>query len=188
MLVRRIVPERKVRRRAWDEVKRMSLRAITVLLVIFALFSSIFLFGVKASNVEVEAVSSVEGAEEAVAEAFGAVLEAESAGGNVSCLLDRLGVAAGYLAAARICLRIGDFDGAVGNASLCVEALDGLVEDAETLGDKAARESSQRFWMTISGSVVGVVVVACASYLGWNWFKKRYCKRALKMKPEVAEE
>ena len=164
------------------------LRLVAVLCVLFVLVSSVFVLGVTASATESEAVSAVEGAEAAVAEAFGAVLEAERAGGNVSELLDRLDVAAAYLATAKVCVRTGDFAGAVGNAGLCVEALEGLVKDAAALRDTAARASVQRLWITTSGSVVGVVIVVCGSFLSWRWFKQRYSKRALTMKPEVADE
>jgi hypothetical protein len=164
------------------------LRRVAVLVVLCVLVSSVFVLGVPVSGVEGEAVSAVEGAEAAVAEAFGAVWEAEGAGGNVSGLLDRLDVAADYLATARMCLRAGDSEGAVGNASLCVEALEGLVDDAVVLRASVVAESGQRFWMAISGSVVGVVAVVCGSFFGWRWFKKRYYARALTMKPEVAEE
>ena len=161
------------------------LRLVAVLCVLFVLVSSVSVLNVAASDVGDEAVSAVE---EAVAEAFGAVVEAERAGGNVSELLDRLDVAAGYLAIASMSLRREDLEGAVGNASLCIESLEGLMGDAEALRDRAARESGQRFWMAISGSMVGVVGVVSGSFLGWNWFKKRHYKRALKRKPELVKD
>ena len=164
------------------------LRSVAALFVLFALVSSVSALGAMASAVESEAVSAVEGAEAAVAEAFGAVVEAERAGGNVSELLDRLDLAAEYLATANMCLRTGEFDGAVRNASLCVGALEGLAEDAAALRDTAAGESGQRLWITTSGSIVGVVMVVCGGFVGWRWSKKRYYRQALKMKPEVADE
>ena len=164
------------------------LRSVAALFVLFVLVSSVSALGAMASAVESEAVSAVEGAEEAVAEAFGAVVEAERAGGNVSELLDRLDFAAAYLATAKMCLRTGEFDGAVGNASLCMGALEGLVDDAAALRANAVTASSARFGMAIGGSVVGVVAVVCGSVVGWRWFKQRHYARALAMKPEVADE
>ena len=164
------------------------LRLVAILCVLFVLVSSVFVLGVAASDVGDEAVSAVEEAEEAVVDAYAAVLEAEGAGGNVSGLLDRLDVAAGYLAIASMSLRREDLEGAVGNASLCIESLEGLMGDAEALRDRAARASGQRFCMTISGSMVGVVVVVSGSFLGWNWFKKRHYKWALKRKPELVKD
>ena len=164
------------------------LRQIAVLVVLVVLVSSVLVVGAAASEAADAAVAAVEEAEAAVAEAFGAALEAEGAGGNVSGLLERLDVATAYLATARMCLRTEDFEEAVGNASLCGEALEGLVDDAVALRASAVAASGQRFWMAMGESVVGVVVVVCGSFLSWRWFKKRYCARVLTLKPEVADE
>lgn len=163
------------------------LRFSAVFLVFFILASCVFTIGCLALDVEDVAVSAVDGAEEAVAEAFGAVLEAEEAGADVSGLLERLDVAVESLALARMCLRCGDFEGAVEDAGFCVEALDGIVGDAGVLRDRAVRELDERSWMAVGGSVVGVVVVVCGCWFGWRFFKKRYCERALEMRPEVVE-
>lgn len=188
MLVRRIRLARKVRKRAQYEVDVMSgLRFVAVSLVLFALLSCVFVLGGIVWGFEDVAVSAVEGAEGDVVEAYCVVLEAEGAGANVSSLLDQLDVAAEYLAVARMCLRLGDSDGAVGNASLCVEALDGIAGDAAVLKEKAIKEQGEHNWMTLSGSVVGMVAVVCGSWFGWASFKKYYYRRVLEMKPEVAE-
>jgi len=92
-----------------------------------------------------------------------------------------------YLAFAKMSLKIEDFDGAVGNASFCVEALDEILDDAEVLKDEATKDLSEASLMAISGSVVGVVLVVCISFFGWRFFKVRYYERVLKMKPEVVK-
>ena len=163
------------------------LRRVAILLVLCVLVSSVMVFGAAASEAEDAAVAAVGAAEAAVAEAFGAALEAETAGGNVSGLLDRLDVAAAYLAAARMCLRSEDFEGAGGNASRCGEVLEGLVDDAVALRASAVAASDARFWMAMGESAVGVVVVVCGSFLSWRWFKKRHYARVLTLKPEVAD-
>ena len=163
------------------------LRQVAVLVVLVVLVSSVLVVGAAASEAADAAVAAVEEAEAAVAEAFGAALEAETAGGNVSELLDRLDVAAAYLAAARMCLRTADFEEAVGNASLCGEALEGLVDDAVALRASAVAASAARFWTAMGASIVGVAVVGCGTFLSWRWFKKRYYARVLTMKPEVAD-
>ena len=162
------------------------LRRVAILLVLCVLVSSVLVLGAAASEAA-NAVSAVEGAEAAVVEAFGAALEAEGAGGNVSGLLDRLDVAAQYLATAKMCLRTEDSEGAVGNASLAVAALEGLVDEAVALRASAVAASDARFWMAMGESAVGVVVVVCGSFLSWRWFKKRHYARALTLKPEVAD-
>jgi VIT1/CCC1 family predicted Fe2+/Mn2+ transporter len=138
-------------------------------------------------DVEEMTLSVVEGVEETVVEVYEVILEAERAGVDVSGLLHRLDVAGEYLTLARMCLRTGNLEGAARNASLSEEALDGLVEDAGVLRERAVKESDERFWMAIGGSVVGVVTVVCGGWLGWSWFKRWYYRRALEMKPEVVE-
>jgi hypothetical protein len=150
------------------------LRAIAVLFVLFTVVSSVSVLGVQAADVEEVISPSVGGVEETVVEAYRAVLEAEEAGADVSGLLDRLDVAGEYLALAKMCMRTGNLEGAAGNASLSVEALDGLMDDAEVLRDRAMRESDERFRMAIGGSAIGIVVVMGGCWLGWRWFKKRY--------------
>lgn len=158
-----------------------------VFFVFLAMVLSVFAIGCSASDEKEVAESAVDEAGEAMVEAYNAVLEAEEAGANVSGLLDMLDVAAECLASADVCLRVGDFGGAVGNASFCVEASDGLVDDAGVLRDRALREWGERSWMAVGGSVVGVVVVVCGCWLGWSLFKKRYYERVLEMRPEVVE-
>jgi hypothetical protein len=163
------------------------LRAFLGWVVLFVLVSSVFVLGVVAVDGKDEAVSAVDGAAEAVAEAYSAVWEAERAGANVSWLLTRLDGAGAYLALARMCLRMGDFEAAVDNAVFCIGALDGVVEDAGALRDRAVEEGGARSGMTISMSVVAVLTVAATCWLGWNLFKERYHRRALEMRPEVIE-
>ena len=150
------------------------LRAIAVLFILFTVVSSVSVLSIKAADVE-----------DTIVEAYGAVLEAEEAGADVSALLDTLDMAGEYWALARMSLRTGNMEGAAGNATLSVEALDGLVEDAGVLRDKAIMDSGERSWMAIGGSIGGVAAVVCGGWLSWSWFKKRYNERALKMRPEV---
>jgi hypothetical protein len=163
------------------------LRVFTVIFVLFTVIPSVSVFGIRVADAEDISLSTVEGAEETVIEAYEAVLEAETVGADVSGLLDRLDIAGAYLALARMCSRTGNIEGAMDNARLSVEALDGLVEEAWSLRDKAVRKAGERFWMAIGGSVVGVAVVVCGGWFGWGWFKTRYSQRSLEMKSEVIE-
>ena len=163
------------------------LRTIAILFILFTVVSSGSVSGIRVADVEVATLSTVENVEKTVVEAYGAVFEAESVGADVSELLERLNTAGEYLALARMSLRTENIENAMGNASLSMEALDGLIEEAGFLRDKVIRESGERSWMAIGGSVVGVVAVICCSWMSWNWFKKRYHRRTLEMRPEVVE-
>ena len=152
------------------------LRIISVLFALSIILSPVSVLGINAVEVE-----------EAVFEVYGAVLDAEAAGADVSGLIDRLNIAGGYLALAKMSLRIENLEGAAGNASLCIEGLEGIVEDAGILKDTVVRELDEYSRMAIIGSEYGVVTVIVCSLLGWYWFKKRYYKRVLEMRPGVVE-
>jgi hypothetical protein len=151
-----------------------SLRITAFLLILISIVFHVNIHVVMAADVGGAALSQVEGAEEAVSEAYLAVLEAGREGADVSGLLEQLNLSGEYLAAARMCLRKGDLEGAVGNASLCVQSLDGLVGDAGALKDTAIKEAGERFFMAIGGSATGIGVVVGGCWLGGRWFKKRY--------------
>lgn len=119
-----------------------------------------------------EAFSTVEDAEQALEESYVAVLEAEEDGANVSRLLDRLNRAGRYLTVARICLKTGKFECAVGNASLCMNQLDGVVGDAQELREKAMRKSTIRSWIMVVGSVIAEIGVIYGGWRGWKRFKR----------------
>lgn len=152
---------------------------ITLLPCFFVLGS----FGVDGEDV---AVSTIDSAEDVVVSAYRAVLEAEEAGADVSGFLERLNVAAERLALAQMCSRRGDFDRATDNASLCLEAAEGIVEDAGVLRDRAVLERGVRSWVMIGGSIAGVALAVFGSWFSWRVFKMWYYGRVLKLKPEVS--
>jgi len=86
---------------------------------------------VSASSEDV-ATLAITQAEETLASAYEAVLEAEQAGANVSVLLDRLNIAVEHLAEARMFFRLRDFDGAVNSADLSKIGMD-VKTEAEQL-------------------------------------------------------
>jgi hypothetical protein len=124
-------------------------------------------------------------AEEALVLAYEAVLEAEEAGANVSGLLDRLSVGGEYLAEAYVYVRLGDSEGAVRFAGLCVEAVDDVGSEAAGL-----REEAHGWWVLdvlvrLMWSVFGVVVVVVVGFVVWRVFRRRYRRRVLGLRPEV---
>ena len=133
------------------------------------------------------ALSSFTNVEENVFETYSIVLAAEAAGANVSVLWDRLNFAGEYLALAKISLRTGNLEGAETNTRFSIESLEGIVEEAEVLKATAVRELSAYSQIVIVGSVIGIVTIILCSILGWNWFKKRFYTRVLKMRPEVVD-
>jgi hypothetical protein len=162
------------------------LRGLTVILVVLA-FSKLALTGVFAVAGESEAETEIQKAEAALSSAYVAVLEAEKNGADVSGLLAELGSGGEFLAEARMRYRNDDFDGASYYAGLSVENVDGLIGEAEQLKALAIAENKERFFLTVTGSGVAVIVVVLGSIGAWLFFKRRYFEKVLGMKPEVAE-
>jgi hypothetical protein len=166
----------------------LDLRGVAVLVLLMAVVASGSAVDIRAVDVEIVASSAVEGAEKTVIEAYEAVWAAEAAGADVLELLERLDTAGEYLALARMCLRTGHVADAMGNASLSVGAVEGLVEDAEVLGAEAAQQAVEHRWIVLGGSMGGVVAVVCGGWVGWTWFTRWYHRRVLMMKPEVVDD
>lgn len=164
------------------------MKLLVVLLVILALaVSPIFVLKANAWSEDV-ASSAISQAEQVLASAYEAVLEAEQAGANVSGLLANLTVAGEYLASAHIWHRLGDYDNATLFANLCYEIGEGVKGEADELRVEAYGARVRGFWLTMTGSLVGVVAVVFGSFWGWRVFKRRYYRRVLGMKPEVAKD
>ena len=164
-----------------------ALRLLLVFLVLSALVSSVFVFGVRASSEDV-AASAISRAEDAVALAYEDVLRAEGSDANVSSLLTRLNQAGELLAQAHNSYRLEDFDDAARFADLCGRIGEEVRVEAHDLKSLAVEEAGQRFRWTVIGSILGVAIVVGASFLGWRVFKRRYYRRVLGMKPEVGSD
>ena len=161
-----------------------TLKLLLVLLILSALVSSIFVFGVLALSEDV-ATSAVSRAEGVVASAYEDVLRAEGSGANVSGLLTRLNDAGELLAQAHNSYRLEDFDGAARFADLCSQIGEEVRVEAYDLRRLAVEEAGRRFRWTMIGSILGVAIIVGVSFLGWRIFKRRYYRRVLGMRPEV---
>jgi len=176
-----------VRKRKRREVDGVSgLRVIAVLFVFFAFVSSVFVLGTLALDAEEVALSTIEGAELAVDLAYEAVLEAEGVGANVSGLLVELSDGVEALSRAYMSGRVGNFDDAIYFADLCYDLVEGIEAEANELRDAAVVDRNQRFLLTSFGSALAVAGIFCGGFFGWRFFKSKYHRNALKMKPEVA--
>ena len=131
---------------------------------------------VNASSEDVVTLALTE-AEEALASAHEAVLEAEQAGANVSALLDKSNLAGEYLAEAYVWYRLGVFENANRFAGLCSDVIGGVRSEAFELRDEAKRLSEADFVVNIISSVVGVSVVLVSCSIIWLVFRRRYHKR-----------
>lgn len=177
-----------MRKREWNEVEIVSgLRAISVLFVLFALVSPVFVLSSLASDEEDVAISAILGAEDSMGLAYEAVLEAEEAGANVSRLLTRLNVAGEYLAKAHTSLKKGDFASVVEDANHGKEIAEEVEADAGELKRLAPRERRQQLLFSMMGSMIAIGAVGFGSVIGWHVFKGRYRRRISETKPKVNE-
>jgi len=140
---------------------------------------------VNAASDDVATVDLIE-AEETFSSAYEVVLEAEQAGANVSGLLDKLNLGAEYLAEAYVWYRLGDSENTGHFAGLCYDVVGDVLSDAVELRDEAKRLEDANFFVTLFGSVVGVIVVVVLCSAVWRVFKRRYHQRVLGLMPEVA--
>jgi len=143
------------------------------------------MFPVSAAGNQEVAASRISEAEWWMAQAYEAVLDAESADADVSGLLVRLNDAAELLSEARMAFDGGDFDEAAGFAESMSEVGYEIVDEAELLEIEAAKARVHSSWGFLAISVLGVSVVVVASVLGYSFFKRRYYRRLSKMKPRV---
>jgi len=132
-----------------------------------------------------EAEAAINRAESRMSSAYKSVLEAEKAGANVSSLLLKLNIGSTLLSRAQMQYRIGNFSEAADFANQCFDSLDGVENEAGTLRDNAVTERKQRMLISAVGSTFAIGAVLFASIFGWRFFKDRYSRRVLKMKPEV---
>ena len=160
------------------------LRFLSATVLLFALFSML-MFPVSAAGNQEVAASSISEAEWSMAQAYEAVLDAESADADVSGLLVRLNDAAELLSEARMAFDVGDFEESAGFAGSTSEVGYEIVDDAELLEIEAKNAQVHSSWGFLIISALGVSVVVFSSLVGYSFFKRRYYRRLSKMKPRV---
>jgi hypothetical protein len=171
-----------------SDVIAVSISKLFLVLLILSVFAvPVLVSGVFGVDGEDVAASAVDRAEAAAASAYEAVLDAEEAGVDVSGLLAELNVAGRYLAEAHVWLGLGDFDEATRFADLCYDAVEDVRNEAYGL-----KNEGHGFWVTdsvvrMTGSIIGVVVVVFLGFVVWRVFKRRYHRRVLGLRPEVAK-
>jgi hypothetical protein len=132
-----------------------------------------------------EASTAVGQAEHDLGSAYIAVAEAEDAGADVSALLNKLNSTGDFLSEAYAALSIGNYVSASVLAIDCSSAVEGIAGDAARLKADAERASSDRLFLAVAESGVGLGLLFVFGFLGWKLLKRWYFKRALDMKPQV---
>ena len=154
-----------------------------LIIMVFSLSLTRLPFYASASD---EASSAIDEADDALRRAFEAVLEAERAGANVSGLIVKLDEAGGLLAEAENAYRNGNVSEAASKAKECSGLADRVRDEALTLKGSALAVGQNIFWQNLSITLVGSEVFLIFLFFVWDWFKRFYSKKLMKMKPEVA--
>jgi hypothetical protein len=126
-------------------------------------------------------------AESDLASAYMAVAEAERVGANISELLNKLRLAGDLLAETNNTCRLGDYDGAYSYATNCSDTVEGIASQALEMKLEAEKTCSERLFFTAALSSIGLSALFVVSLFGWRFFKRKYVRRVLGMKPEVRE-
>jgi hypothetical protein len=158
---------------------------VSVFILFLALAFSSVTPGLAQSSGE-NAANSLSKAEGSMDSAYQTVLDLKSLGGNVNDSIAQLNEAAGFLAKAQVAYRLGEFDDAFRLANLCYDISNRVKVGTENSLLQAAAEQSSKAFITITGSIVGLVVSGLCSFWLWRVFQRRYNARILRMKPEVA--
>ena len=162
------------------------LRFLPAAVLLFALSSTLMLSVSATGNQEV-AASTISDAEQSMAQAYEAVLDAERFGADISGLLVRLNDAAALLSEARMAFDVADFEDATRFAESTSEVGYDVVDEAELLEIEANNAQVHRSWWFMVTSALGVSVVLVASLLGYEYFKRHYYRRLSKMKSRVGQ-
>lgn len=158
-----------------------------ILLVILALMATT-VSQAAALDSKSEAALAISSAEDVLASAYQVVKEAEIAGAEISGFSALLKDAVQLLAQAHTSFRVGDFDSAVRFANLTSEIGKEVEVKAIRLREFKSSLPVWEMWLTMIGSLFGVVTVVLTSFLGWSVFKRLYYRRIRATKPEVASD
>jgi membrane protein implicated in regulation of membrane protease activity len=159
---------------------------LAVALLVLAVLALLAFCAVRVPSVRGDENSSSLGdADAALRQAFAIVLDAESAGANVSGLILRLNEAGIVLSKAEIALGNGNSSEAANEAGQCVGIADGVKNDAVALKASTLDEARTTFRTYLIFSVVSVAVFVVVLAVVWRRFRRGYVGKALGAKPEV---
>jgi CHASE3 domain sensor protein len=165
---------------------RLKLSSIALLVM---LILSTCLLGVYPTIAQTDpAASKLQSANTAVNRAFNAVLDAETAGANVTDLLAQINTADGILAQAENSYRTGDINTASTQADSVLPMAQQVTNDAQSAKQTAIVSNQNTFLSTIALTIIGVFLFILVLFLVWRRFKQNYINRLSESKPEVVSQ
>jgi hypothetical protein len=132
-----------------------------------------------------EASNAIDHAERDLNTAYAEVAEADSAGADVSALLNKLNSAGIYLSEANAAFNAGDYESAIALAGNCSNAVSGVAGEAANLGSSTEVAHFNAVLSAVVVSIFGVIIVAVLGFIGWRFLKRRYFREFLDKRPKV---
>lgn len=160
-------------------------RLLAVALLAFLAFS-LYVSSQNCTSAQIdEASKQLQQANTSLNQAFGSVLSAESAGANVTDLLDKLNIAANLLAQAENAYKVGDVNTAVNDAD-AVPNITAQVTTAALVAKQAAVASDQAsLWKAIETGAFAAAVFISILFLVWRRLKRSCINSSVKLTDEA---
>jgi CHASE3 domain sensor protein len=152
------------------------------------LMLSLYFISVKETTAQTEQATSLQAANDAVNQAFNAVLDAEKSGANVTDLLTQINNAQNILAQSENHYRIGDTNAATAEADSVLPITQQVINSAKDAEQNAIVSSQNAFWITIALTLVGIFLFVLVLFLIWRLVKQHYIKGLSEAKPEVVNQ
>lgn len=155
-----------------------------ILLTISALSNNLELVLGQSNEVQ----SKLDAARASINQAFTSVMEAEAAGANINNLVSQMNDALGLLAQAENAFRQNDFDATTIKADGALLLASQINTAAQNARESASSSRQSSFWLSIVFSIIGIVIFLVVLFQIWRWFKQRYTRNLLNLKPEVKNQ
>lgn len=158
--------------KAFGDGKTLKFRvAFSTILVLLVAFTAGLMLCYGAGSGD--ASSAISSAESKIISCYGAAVDAQKAGANVSELLNVLNEAGWLLSRAKLSYSREDFDSAFAYASQCQSMLEGFAAQAEGLRLEAEKASQQDFMYNFVGSGVSALSIVVGGSALWALLKRR---------------
>jgi hypothetical protein len=114
-----------------------------------------------------DAATAISSAQNTLSSCFDAAKAAEAAGANITSLTDTINQAGLLLSKAEVAYSQNNFDTAADFAAQSKNILNNFVQQAESLGQRAAEQQNRDFLINVVGSVVGAFAVLAVGFAVW---------------------
>jgi hypothetical protein len=137
---------------------------------------------------EREAALAISRADEAIKAAYGAVVEAEKAGGDVSALASELNRALDGFSAGKMAFDSGQYDVVATLAQNAIDVADRVSGSAVELKATVKYVGEMTFKSTLILSAGLIFVVIYSGFFWWWYFKAYYVRNVPRLRPEVSAD